>query len=345
MVSDPAINGPDCWKCTLRVEWHDCSWCPAISLRQGLEIRRSTATKPLPAATVMPHPVHRNNLAKPMKTIANRPSSLRTPHSALRTPLAFTLVELLVVIAIIGILAAMLLPVLASAKKHALMMKAKTEISGLVTAIEAYDQDYGRFPVSTTAQNGANNAPPNSNPDFTYGWNTGSQTFGTTTTSGLLDNSEVIAILMDLTAYNNTQPTINTNHVKNSKQVKYLNAKPSGYDPIGAPTANPPGGVDNAGVYRDPWGNPYVISLDLNYDEQCEDVVYCRKIVSQNPTASSSQSGFNGLYNPYYPARPDRFQFHGKVMVWSAGPDGKYDIHPSSGSSAVANKDNILSWQ
>ena len=48
-------------------------------------------------------------------------------------------------------------------------------------------------------------------------------------------------------------------------------------------------------------------------------------------------------------ATPDNFQLHGKVMVWSAGPDGKIDptATPSGLGSANygANKDNVLSWQ
>jgi hypothetical protein len=61
----PDANGPDCWKCSLHVEWHDCSWCPSIRLRQGIAIRRGAAAKPLPAAAILPHPVRRKNLAKP----------------------------------------------------------------------------------------------------------------------------------------------------------------------------------------------------------------------------------------------------------------------------------------
>jgi prepilin-type N-terminal cleavage/methylation domain-containing protein len=326
-------NGPDCWKCSLNVEWHDCSWCPAIIQRRGIEIRSGAATVPSPSPSVLPNPSHRKNLPKPMKKILFAP---RRPSAG------FTLVELLTVIAIIAILAAMLLPVFASAKKHAYMMKAKTEISGLVTAIEAYDQDYGRFPVSTTAQQAANNAGPNNNPDFTYGWNTGTQTFGTQTGSGYLNNSEVIIMLMDLQQTNDalgvSGQTFNYGHLKNPKQVKYLNAKFSGYNP-GLNTPNPPGGVDWTGVYRDPWGNPYVISMDLNYDGQCEDWLYCQQAVS----LQSGSSGWFGLSNPY-PGK-NRFQFHGTVMVWSAGPDGKWDAKPASGSSAGFNKDNILSWQ
>jgi hypothetical protein len=49
----------------------------------------------------------------------------------------------------------------------------------------------------------------------------------------------------------------------------------------------------------------------------------------------------NGLVNP--DNSNNNFQLHGKVMVWSAGPDGKID--PAVSASTGANKDNVLSWQ
>jgi type IV pilus assembly protein PilA len=54
----------------------------------------------------------------------------------------FTLIELLTVIAIIGILSAILLPILAGAVNSAKKVKARTEIASLMTAIEAYDSAY-----------------------------------------------------------------------------------------------------------------------------------------------------------------------------------------------------------
>jgi len=99
--------------------------------------------------------------------------------------------------------------------------------------------------------------------------------------------------------------------------------------------------VDVTGVYRDPWGNPYIISLDLNYDESCNDAFYSLQTVSQD----TKQTGWNGLVNPdaAVNGNSDNFQLHGKVMVWSAGPDGKID--PTKPANTDVNKDNVLSWQ
>jgi len=268
---------------------------------------------------------------------------------------AFTIVELLVVIAIIGILAALVLPALAGVKRRAQITQAKKEISDIVSGIQQYDSVYGRFPVSSEVQNqAAQNARNGLNPDFTYGGdyktpNPASPLWPVTPTSIYppnyslylnKNNSEVVAILMDLTNYPNGSLTVNTNHQKNPQRTIFLGAKMSGYDPA-SNDPQPPGGVDNTGVYRDPWGNPYAITLDLNYDEQCQDAFYCSNTVSgpYNP-------GLNGLTSPTATTTVkgnDDFLYHGKVMAWSAGPDGKVDS--SKPANVDVNKDNVLSWQ
>lgn len=340
-------NGPDCWKCSLNVEWHDCSFCPVVQMRRGMLQRSGTDTRPKAAAVILPNPNRRKNLFRPMKTnlIVSRRS---------RKPNAFTLVELLTVIAIIAILAGMLLPVISAVKKKALVMRATAEMTDLVTAIQAYDQAYGRFPVSQAEQTAAA-AGYNGNYDFTYGGTfKGSATpIGTPVPAAnnmVLLNSNVIAILMDYTnfPYNSAIATVNNGHAYNPQSTKFLNAKPSGYTP-GQPgqVGAPPGGVDNTLVYRDPWGNPYIITMDLNFDDQCQDAFYCQTHISSTGVGAGT-TGFNGLNSPGFgpgPTGHDNFMFHGKVMVWSAGPDGQVDNSPTAQANKGLNKDNVLSWK
>jgi prepilin-type N-terminal cleavage/methylation domain-containing protein len=316
---------------SLAVEWRDCAWCPRIVMQTPSRSNRCVTTKPLLVSSPFRHTPRRQPIYfKTMKTIL--PSARR--HRA------FTLVELLVVIAIIALLAGMLLPVLSRVKVSAMKSKAKLEAQGIATAIEGYDSAYGRFPVSTNAQTYAN-------PDFTYGGiyptvSNPSYSIGTPVPPALastlvLTNNEVIAILMDFTNYpNGSGATVNMNHQKNPQQTKFLNATLSG-DAVSP-------GVGTDLVYRDPWGNPYIISMDLNYDEQTKDAFYSLQSVSKQ----NGQSGYNGLVDPTDSTGLDNnYEFHGKVMVWSLGPplNGKFLIDSTKPATDFANKNHVLSWQ
>jgi len=244
---------------------------------------------------------------------------------------AFTLIELLVVIAIIGILAAILLPAIATVKRNALIKKAQMEINDLVNQINRYNTTYSRFP---TAQNAGTN-------DFTYG----GTSYNNLVTPYPVDashpawtnnNDEVIAILMDIEKYPVTGlNTVNFGHVKNSQQIKFLNAKM--VDDTNLP------GVGPDLVFRDPWGNPYIISMDLNYNEQTQDAFYRLKTVSQ-PATPAGASGINGLFNPTdTTGASDDYEYRGTVMVWSLGPDKKANVNDKADQGA--NRDNVISWK
>jgi hypothetical protein len=140
---------------------------------------------------------------------------------------------------------------------------------------------------------------------------------------------------MDLEKFPGTGlPTCNAGHVKNSQQTKFLNAQ------MVSDTNTPGIGPDL--VYRDPWGNPYIISMDLNYNDNTQDAFYKLKAVSQ--LTPSSPQGINGLVNiTDNSGATDDYEYHGGVMVWSMGPDGKAD--QGEHADQDENKDNVISWK
>jgi len=208
----------------------------------------------------------------------------------------------------------------------------------IIVAIHDYQQANNVFPIGSTSQAAALAGGG----DFTYGG-----TFATPTgvpvdvpsSGAIVMNSEIMGVLLDLESFPDGSPTINPGHIKNPLKHSYL--------PYHASGDTKSAGLGLDGVYRDPWGNPYVITFDVNADEKARDGFYSDPRVSADP--NNPNAGLQGLVKRTLPSGASVFECPAPVTVWSAGPDKMVDPNlgnsPSAKANKGANKDNIVSWQ
>ncbi len=145
----------------------------------------------------------------------------------------FTLIELLVVIAIIAILLGLLFPTFRGIQDQAKRAQAKNDLTQMVTAVNAFYTEYGKYPLSTTT-------------DTTFGPG------GSPTTNETLFNE-----LRGLSAT-----------TLNPRQIVFIS--PPDVKDANNPWSGIGTSASDAGQYFDPWGKNYLIRIDGDYDNQVD---------------------------------------------------------------------------
>ena len=138
----------------------------------------------------------------------------------------FTLIELLVVIAIIVILIGLLFPAFRGVQDQAKRAQAKNDLTQIITAVNAYYTEYGKYPIVTDDTPIANNA------DLFY------------TLRAVASGA-------------------NASDALNPRKIVFI-SPPDVKDP--SKPRSGIGTTTGAGQFFDPWGTAYWVEIDGNYD-------------------------------------------------------------------------------
>jgi prepilin-type N-terminal cleavage/methylation domain-containing protein len=140
----------------------------------------------------------------------------------------FTLIELLVVIAIIAALLGLVFPVFQGVLERAKKVQAKNDLTQIVTAVNAFYTEYGRYPLAGTI------------------------TTDTAATCGAGSSSSK-AVFDELRGKSTTL---------NTRQIVFISPAED------TSQINPKGKLGSDGQFYDPWGFAYTIRIDADYDNQ-----------------------------------------------------------------------------
>ncbi len=225
---------------------------------------------------------------------------------------AFTVIELLVVILIIGILIGFAFPAFQGVLERAKKVQAKNDLTQIVTAVNAFYTEYGKYPVNVASGNTT---------DAFFG--TGTTPTGDTSYG---NNDVLIDVLRNNTSSTNNSATVT---LLNPRQIVFISppdARNSTQPKAGVATqAVTVNGISiPIGAFVDPWGMPYNVEIDTSYNNSVP-----------NPYGALSVGGAGA--DPVSQG----------VIAWSLGKDKTLGNNGNKiyKTSAGVQSDDVISWQ
>ena len=214
----------------------------------------------------------------------------------------FTLVELLVVIGIITILAGLILGAVSIAQSSGRTTQAKSDMASIIMALRGVETTYGKVVNSSKEFDGKEAKKSKSNTDGDT-W-----VLGNSDAADAYDN-----FIAELSVPTNSKFS-STSYNINKRKIVFLEPRAS-FDPSKDYDKDD---AQKAALWRDPWGNRYVIYININGE----------KYVKVESKAIASD-----------------------IAVYSYGPNGEddkgcnSDLEECIGSGEHKNHDDVASWQ
>ena len=240
----------------------------------------------------------------------------------MRQKQTFTLVELLVVIGIIAILAGLVIPAVIRAQQQGRITQAKSDMATILLALKGVESTYNKMvaPKSSTASD-----------TYSFDGNDVSASSKTISSSSSSSSSSIVYKYIKLgdfeeanaaaqNAYDSfiaelsVPQKIDADDLNvNKRKIKFLDPNPK-FDPA----ADYDDAKNLPYLWRDPWGNRYIILINTNFTD--------------------------GIPNP----ADDSKVLSSKAVVYSCGPNGEdneaKNILYNVGSDLDATCDDIASW-
>jgi prepilin-type N-terminal cleavage/methylation domain-containing protein len=218
-----------------------------VAKRQKLEVRRRKAEVQPSEFDVRYSAFGVKNPPRSGGLLAKLFRSFKAAGALWETPFpgrcGFTLIELLVVITIIVILMGLLFPAFRGVQDQAKKTQAKNDLTQIVTAVNAFYTEYGKYPIDTSGGGPAQ--------DQMYSPN---------------NNSLMDVLRNEIASPNNAALVVTLN----PRQIAFITPsfvkEPSNPRSGVASQVTAINGVSvKVGDYVDPWGTPYVVALDGDY--------------------------------------------------------------------------------